>query len=564
MVEMHSVIRTDVLVIGGGAAGVLAALTAKKNGAGVVLVSKGSAGRSGNTPMAEGGIQASFHLNDNPGKHFEDTMEAGCHINDKRLVELLVNIAPGCIRELETYGVSFKKTDSGDFFQYKSSGSSGPRCLWINGGGTGLVQPVCRTAVQLGVEVYDDVVITRLLTWEDRICGACGIDLKTGELIIIEAKAVILATGGNESLYSLSDASLDSAGDGVALAYNAGAELVDMEFMQFYPHSLVFPQALRGVIIPEEVYYPDLARGKLTDGSGKPFAYRYDPARKERTTRDILARGIFTELAEGRGTAHGGVVIDLRNGSRNRLMELMPALYNYLKVNGIDMFSQKLEVAPSAHYQCGGIRIGERSETSMRGLYAAGECTGGINGANRLSSNALAEAVVFGSIAGKNAALYASREKQIRFNTGQTEEEFARISSLIIEKSVGGADVMEVKKELQHLMSEKVGVMRSGEGLLEAVKELESIKKDGLGGINLRNRSAVYNLELLEYLELCSLADNALIVASAALFRSESRGSHFRKDCPGEDDRKWRRNIVIRKDRDNISIVRCPETDIKH
>lgn len=555
LIKSYDLIQTDVLVVGGGAAGALAALEAKKNTDKVVLVSKGSAGRSGNTPMAEGGIQASFHINDSPRNHFIDTMEAGRNINDKSMVEILVNMASDCMKKLEEYGVKFKKSGKGEYFQYTTSGSTGPRCLWIIGGGSGLVQPVVKTAKKYGVEIYDDVMITRLLTSENEICGACGIDLKTGNLTVIDAKAVVLATGGNENLYSLSDASLDSSGDGVALAYNAGAELVDMEFIQFYPHSLVYPESLRGVIIPEEVYYSDLIGGKLTDRYGEPFAYRYDSIRKEGTTRDILARGICTEIAEGRGTEHGGVIIDLRNGSMEKMMDLIPALYNYLHVNGIDMFSEKLEVAPSAHYQCGGIRINERAETTIKGLYAAGECTGGINGANRLSSNALTEAVVYGTIAGKNAALYVGKNGKNRFNREQVDEEYIRINELVNRNNNDGADVIRIKKELQSLMSDKVGVIRSMDGLIKAVEELGEIKDKKLDKIRLRCSNKVYNLEMLEYLELCNLVDNALIVAKAALFRTESRGNHFRIDYPSEDNRKWKRSIRVKKDGNGILIL---------
>lgn len=543
-------IKVDVLIVGGGAAGALASLEAKKYAKKVLVVSKGSSGRSGNTPMAEGGIQASFQMDDSPKDHFTDTMKAGRHINNKELVEILVNMAPKSIKDLENYGVKFKKSDKGQYFQYKTSGSSKSRCLWILGGGSGLVQPIFKSAKNLGVEVFDDVMITKLITLENRVCGAVGIDLKTGIFMEIEAKSVVLATGGNENLYSISDASLDSSGDGVALAYNAGAELIDMEFIQFYPHSLIYPISLKGVIIPEEVYYSDLAGGKLINGMGQPFAYKYDSERKEKTTRDILAKAIFTEIIKGRGTINGGVIIDLSEGNKEKLMDLMPALYNYLNMNGIDMMTTNLEVAPSAHYQCGGIKIDRNSQTGVKGLFAAGECTGGINGANRLSSNALAEAVVFGALAGKNAALHAQRISQNVFNKEQANEEYIKIVNLLRKDGVNGIDVIDVKRELQELMFNDVGVIRSREGLSKAIEKLKNIKNEKLHKITFKNVNALYNLEMLEYLELCNLVDNALIVANAALFRKESRGNHFREDYPMEDNEKWNRNLIVSQNLD--------------
>jgi len=401
-------IHTEVLVIGGGAAGLTAALAARKLGARVLLVCKGSSGRSGNTPMAEGAIQACFRPDDSPGQHARDTLASGRRLSRGSLVSAMAERAPGCIRELEALGVEFRKEADGAFFQYVSAGITAPRSLWILGGGPGLSLPLLRAARERGVTLMDDLMATRLLTGAAGAGGACGINLRTGAFTVLEAAAVVLATGGNEELYSLSDAALDATGDGAALAWHAGAELVDMEFIQFFPHSLVHPASLRGVIVPEEVYFPEFGGGRLTDGAGARFAHRYDPERAEFTTRDVLARAILAEVAGGRGGAHGGVFIDLRECRRERLVEMIPALHRYLLANGVDVFAQPLEVAPSAHYQCGGIRIDESAATRIPGLFAAGECTGGIDGANRLASNALAEAVSFGAIAGEGAARHAA------------------------------------------------------------------------------------------------------------------------------------------------------------
>ncbi len=547
-------IDVDVLVIGGGAAGGLAAIEAKKITDKVLLVSKGCVGRSGNTPMAEGGIQASFHIEDSPEDHIKDTMNAGKHINDPVLVETLAAKAPEYVRKIEEYGVKFKKLDNGEFFQYTSSGSTHPRCLWIKGGGAGLSLSVSKKAKELGVNVMEEVMITKILTSSNNVNGACGVDLKTGKFISIKAKSVVIATGGNETLYSFSDGSLDSTGDGVVLAYDVGAELIDIEFIQFYPHALIYPKGLKGIVIPEEVYYDSLIGAKLLNGLGEEFAYKYDPERKENTTRDILARAIHTEITEGRGSEHGGIIIDLRECSKDKITGLVGPLYNYLNMNGVDMLSTPLEVAPSAHYQCGGIKIDKNAETTVKGLYAAGECTGGFDGANRLSSNALTEAVVFGMIAGENAARYSECVENVVIDEKIVEDEYLRISEMIEREPEERIDVLEVKKELQSLMTENVGVIRSKESLEMTINKILTIKKEKINKICLKNKEYVYNLEILELLELCNLIENAIIVAKAAEFRCESRGNHFRADYPKEDNNMWKKHTIVKKDKDEVSI----------
>jgi succinate dehydrogenase/fumarate reductase flavoprotein subunit len=550
-------IHTEVLVIGGGAAGLTAALAARKLGARVLLVCKGSSGRSGNTPMAEGAIQACFRPDDSPGQHARDTLASGRRLSRGSLVSAMAERAPGCIRELEALGVEFRKEADGAFFQYVSAGITAPRSLWILGGGPGLSLPLLRAARERGVTLMDDLMATRLLTGAAGAGGACGINLRTGAFTVLEAAAVVLATGGNEELYSLSDAALDATGDGAALAWHAGAELVDMEFIQFFPHSLVHPASLRGVIVPEEVYFPEFGGGRLTDGAGARFAHRYDPERAEFTTRDVLARAILAEVAGGRGGAHGGVFIDLRECRRERLVEMIPALHRYLLANGVDVFAQPLEVAPSAHYQCGGIRIDESAATRIPGLFAAGECTGGIDGANRLASNALAEAVSFGAIAGEGAARHAagSTGPYPDPDPAQAGLELARIAEVLERGVQAGLDVLEVKRGLQALMSDRVGLARSAAGLGEALAALETLRNARLGRIALRHRDRRCNLELMEYLELCNLLDNAQMVAEAALARRESRGCHFRNDFPEEDDAAWGRSLVVTRRDGRVAIT---------
>lgn len=554
---MNNIVKemtTDVLVIGGGAAGCLAALEASKVAENVMIVVKGVGGRSGNTPMAEGGIQGSFHISDSVEDHVRDTIDAGKYINNTELVEIMANKAPEYFKAIENYGVSFKKQEDDTYFQYTSSGSSFPRCLWINGGGAGLSKPLFKSVKSSEIEYKEDFMVTKLIVSEDIIVGALGIDYQNGEVVLIHSKAIVIATGGNESLYYFSDASVDSTGDGVALAYNAGAEVMNMEFVQFYPHSLVYPDALRGTIIPEEVYYDSLIKARIYNGLGEEFAHKYDSVRKERTTRDILARAIFTEIAEGRGTKHGGVIIDATGCDKKEIVNLVGPLYNFLLKNGVDMLKTTLEVAPSAHYQCGGICIDSKGSTNIKGLYAAGECTGGFDGANRLSSNALTEAVVFGIISGKNAGEYANEIEFLNIKDSQISEVSKDIFSIVENSCEEKIDVLELKVKLQKLMVEKVGVVREGNHLMETLETINDIKHDKFEKIVIKNKSLVYNQELIEALELKSLIDNALLVAKSALFRCESRGNHFRLEYPEENNKIWKKSSLISKEK-NFTLI---------
>ncbi|SHJ26177.1 fumarate reductase (CoM/CoB) subunit A [Dethiosulfatibacter aminovorans DSM 17477] len=532
-------IKTDVLVIGGGVAGSLAAIEASKTTDDVMLVVKGLGGKSGNTPMAEGGIQASFHQSDTIDDHIKDTLDAGKYINNRELVRVMAEKAPGSFKKIEEYGVSFIENEDGTYFQYASSGSSRPRCLWIKGGGAGLSKPLFKTAKEVGVKFKEDFMVTKLLVSDDRVVGAIGLDCQKGMLTFIRAKSIVLATGGNERLYYFSDASVDSTGDGIALAYNAGAQVMDMEFMQFYPHALVYPDALRGVIIPEEVYYESLVKARIYNGQGEEFAYRYDPVRKEKTTRDILARAIFTEIDQGRGTEHGGIIIDGRGCDKKEIMGLVGPLYNFLLRNGVDMLEVPLEVAPSSHYQCGGIKIKADGSTNIKGLYAAGECTGGFDGANRLSSNALTEAVVYGMVSGQEAGRFSKDNDHLISDYNDIETACNEVYSILQGEEKEGVDVLGLKVKLQKLMVKKAGVVRNETQLKEALEEVHEMRKQ-FSNVSLVNKDLVCNQELVEALELKSLLDNAELLIRAALFRNESRGNHFRQDIPEVNDRDFK------------------------
>lgn len=546
---MHNIseVTTDVLVIGGGAAGGLAALEAQKKTDDVMIAVKGLGGKSGNTPMAEGGVQATFHLKDSIEEHVKDTLKAGKYINDPLLVKTLAQKAPSLLKVIEEYGVSFKKNDNGDYFQFATSGSSYPRCLWINGGGASLARNIFDHVKKSNIVMIEDIMITKLLVSGGHIAGAVGLDYKNGKIVVIRAKAVVIATGGNERLYYFSDGSVDSTGDGNALAFEAGVELINMEFIQFYPHALVWPEALKGTIITEEVYYDNLIGARLLNGQFEEFTHKYDPVNKEKTTRDILARAILTEIEEGRGSEHGGVIINVTGCNKKDVLYLIGPLYNYLKKNGVDILKSPLEVAPSAHYQCGGIRIDKDGGTNIKGLYAAGECCGGFDGANRLSSNALTEAVVFGIIAGANAGLYASRSQIGPVEKDQIKKAINEIMSIVNNQTKKGLDVLNVKNQLQRLMTQKVGLIRHKEGLEEALSLLMEIRDIEFGRINLSDKSLVCNLELIQALELKSLIENAILVTSSALFRCESRGSHYRVDFPKENNEVWRKHTLITK-----------------
>ncbi|MBI2529117.1 MAG: FAD-binding protein, partial [Candidatus Rokubacteria bacterium] len=400
----RAVIETDVLVVGGGAAAVRAAIESQSAGARTLLVSKGPIGKSGNTPMAGGGVQAVLDPTDTIELHLRDTLREAGGLGSPALARRLVEEAPARLRDLERYGVLFQRMPDASLRLFSMPGFSRPRNAYVRGGGWGLVSALDRQLGRRGVDVLEDAMLVELVTDGQRVTGAVLVDLLTGRVSGVRARAVVLATGGYEAIWSFTDASSDATGEGTVAAWEAGARLTDLEMVLFYPSVVCHPRALRGMAFYYEFVLSEaLAGGRLLNGRGDEFLGGFP-------VRDRLSRAIAAEVAEGRGTPHGGVWTDLRCSPRSPeelgrlLQQWMPGEFKRQLRLGIDPRTTPLEVYPGVHYCLGGVEIDPECRTSVSGLFAAGEVTGNVHGVNRLAGNALSETQVFGAAAGLAAA----------------------------------------------------------------------------------------------------------------------------------------------------------------
>ncbi|MDH7593724.1 MAG: fumarate reductase subunit A [Methanomicrobiales archaeon] len=501
-----------VLVIGSGGAGVRAALEAAKYGD-TILLSRTLTGKGGCTTMAEGGYNAVLRAQDSPALHVQDTMEGGAWLNDPALVEVLVREAPERMRDLLAWGAVFDVTEGREIAQRPFGGQRFPRTCYA-GDRTGhemiltLVEQLRRSDV---VQLQEHVAI-ELLKDGERVCGAIALDRKN-ELVVVKADAVVLATGGGTRVYDISTNSASGTGDGYALGYRAGAELIDMEMVQFHPTGAVYPYDARGRLVTEAVRGEG---GVLKNALGERFMERYDPVRKELSTRDVVSRAIAREVLEGRGTIHGGVHLDVSHLPSHVIEERLPIMLEQFLRFGVDIRKEPMEVAPTAHHIMGGLRITPECHTTLAGLYACGEVTGGVHGANRLGGNALADTQVFGKRAGEAAGKGGRRS--IRIGRGQVEVQERRLERFY----AGDTNPAEAARQLRLLMWEKAGIFRSEEGLLRARREISRLS--GLIPLASSRHSLV---------ECCTL-ENMLLLSSliveGALLRRESRGAHMRVD----------------------------------
>ncbi len=388
------------------------------------------------------------------------------------------------------------------------------------------------------IDTLDEVMITSLIMDEsgESVLGATGFSLQDSRFMVFKAKSVVMACGGAGWLYPVTSNTLQKTGDGYSLCYDAGADLLDMEQVQFHPTGMIYPESRKGVLVTEAVRGEG---GKLINAEGKRFMKNYDP-RGELATRDIVARAIYNEIREGRGTQIGGVYLDVTHLPDELIEEKLETMLFQFQDVGVDIRKEAMEVAPTAHHFMGGIRINENGETTVKNLFAAGEVTGGVHGANRLGGNALADTQVFGKRAGKSAAENAL-ETEIKSNDSFTETEKERISNLIKD---GDVDPIEIKKELQELMWKNVAIIRTEEGLKAALKRINELKEMSN---NMRISGIMsYNNDLLDALEVIKMLDVAELVTKSAILRRESRGAHYREDYPETND-EWKKSIVFNK-----------------
>jgi len=531
-------VQSDVLVVGGGLAGVRAALAARRAGASVCLVLKGKLGSSGNSPLAGGGFAAALRIaapQDSPDVHFADTMAGGGNVNNAALVRVMVENAPAAVLELDAMGVKFARSGN-QIAQVQAPAQTYPRGVRTAGGGSVQMMQVMADATRAaGVQIIEGVTVADVMLRGGAAVGALGYSPERDALIAFQAKAVILACGGAGQVYPLTSNGKDLTGDGYAMAYRAGCRLADMEFVQFTPTALAWPPEMRGMSAGGSLLGQKGA--KLLNRLGERFMTKYDPERMERTTRAIASRAIFTEIVEGRGTEHGAVYLDVTEVDKVDLENISGPQIRQLRQYGIDMFRQPIELAPAVHHCMGGVVIDTRCRTDVPGLYAAGETEAGIHGANRLNSNALSEAAVFGKIAGQEAAAYAASASATPLDQASLEKARAEMEARI---RPGAAPHVLIEK-LRTLMLAGAGLERRAESLEAALADLKKLRAeaDGVG--------AASPADLPRVIELRNMLEVGEIIQRAALKRTESRGAHFRADFPNQNDAEWLANIHISK-----------------
>ena len=583
----------DVLVIGAGGAGLRAAIEASAQGASVGVVCKSLLGKA-HTVMAEGGVAASMgnvDERDNWRVHFADTMRGGQYVNNWRMAELHAREAPARVRELEAWGALFDRTADGRILQRNFGGHRYPRLAHV-GDRTGLemIRVLQDHGVHGGIDFHMEVTVLSLLTDGDRVVGAFGYDRDRGRFRLFRAGAVVLATGGIGRAYKITSNSWEYTGDGHALAYHAGAELVDMEFLQFHPTGMVWPPSVRGILVTEGVRGEG---GILLNNEGRRFMFDAIPALYQDTTadspdegwrytqgdrnarrppelltRDHVARMIVREVREGRGSPHGGVYLDIA-WIRDKLPDAdelirkkLPSMYHqFSQLADIDITRQPMEVGPTTHYAMGGVRVdGDTQMSSVPGLFAAGECAAGLHGANRLGGNSLSDLLVFGQRAGEHAARFAADHPVGAVDEAGLEEEARRA----LEPFARGSEAegpFQIQYELQDMMQELVGIVRQEDEMIRAVDAIEVLRRKAEQVGVVGNRE--YNPAWHTALDLPNLLTVSEAVARAGIERKESRGAHFREDFPEKDAEYGAFNLGVRKGSGgDMEVVRRPREDM--
>ena len=544
-------LSTEVLVIGAGGAGMYAAIAAAQKGVSVLLLDKGQVGRGGATIMAQMTVAVALgeQETDSIALHLEDTLKAGRGLCNEELSALLCEEGPKRIREMEGWGTRWAR-ENGHIKQEMAPGHSVKRCCYVDFLNTGpAVAATLRRKVSEipAIRRVSNLAAVDILVSEGRARGAIVLNLVDGELLTIQAKAVILAAGGLTKLYERNSASANMGGEAYALALWAGAELVDMEFVQFFPIGHLAPRLVGMDPIMWDPFRYKLG-GRMLNGKFEEFIDRYGSTDfgKYNATRDIAAYAILKEVEAGRGTPHGGAYLDFRHIPEAQLRGAFGPVIDRLLANGIDLTKTPVEVGPMAHYHMGGIRVDVNMQTRVEGLYAAGEAVGGANGANRLSGNAITEAFVFGARAGSAAAESVKRGR-FEWNDCQADEALRRLESFGKDSGAGGVASIELQAELQKLMWEQAGPFRTGEKLRSALARVDEMRKQDLPRRRV-GASARFNLDLHEAFELRAMLATAGAVVRSALARTESRGAHQREDFPAPDDTFLTNQVLELKD----------------
>src|SRR5687767_8965939 len=543
--------QTDVLVIGSGGAGMYAAIAAARAGAKVLLVDRSLIGRGGATVMAQMTVAVAVGEEepDHWEHHLADTLKAGRGLCDPALSQLLCEQGPACIREMDEWGIGWARRD-GHLAQVHAPGHDRKRCVYVDFLNTGpAVSKTLRAVVQRIPEVQriGDLLVTELAIRDGACVGAHATHVSTGAAVSIAAKATIVATGGLTRLYARNSASINMGGDGYALALRAGAELIDMEFVQFFPIGHLAPRLVGMDPIMWDPFRYKLG-GKMLNGKFEEFIDRYGSTDfgKYNATRDIAAYAILKEVEAGRGTLHGGAYLDFRHIPEAQLRGAFGPVIDRLLANGIDLTKTPVEVGPMAHYHMGGIRVDVNMQTRVAGLYAAGEAVGGANGANRLSGNAITEAFVFGARAGFVAAESVKRARS-EWNDSLADEARRQLKSFGRDSGANEVAPIAIQAELQKLMWEQAGPFRTGKKLGSALARIDEMRKKDRPRLRV-GAARQFNLDLQDAFELRAMLATAGAVVRSALARTESRGAHQREDFPAPDDTFLKNQILELKD----------------
>ena len=554
----------DVLIIGSGSAGLRAAIGAHDTGSHVLIISKSKKGDP-HTVLARGGINAALgtmDLEDNWMIHAADTLREGEFLSDYERVELLCKNAPDAVNELVNWGARFHREKDGRLTQRFFGAHTYRRTVFYEDRtGEEIIRVLMDEVSQRKIEIVDSVYVIKLLKSDDvigeesgreEVKGALGIDIEKKEIVIFECKSLILAAGGYTRVYSVSSSRIfENYGEGVSLAYEAGADLVDMEMVQFHPTGMVWPEKALGTLATEAIRGEG---GILLNSKGERFMKNYYPERMELGPRDIVARANYNEIAAGRGTEHGGVWLDITHLQKEKILDRLPTMYEQFKnIAGIDISKEKMEVGPTAHYSMGGVVVDIKCRTNIRGLFAVGEVISQIHGANRLGGNSLLDTVVLGKIVGSEAARLAQevgreinkiREpSELRLNVNN-QKEFDYDGIFIVKEPI------KFRNEIQELMKQNAGIIREETKLQNGLKRILELKNEFYSNDNILKEFKIDD-DNSENIFLTWEVKSSLVVCEAiirsALMRQESRGAHYRSDFPEIDDEKWNVNIYCRK-----------------
>ncbi len=579
----------DVLVVGAGGAGLRAAIEASARGASVGVACKSLLGKA-HTVMAEGGVAAAIgNVDDRDGwkVHFADTMRGGQYLNNPRMAELHAKESPARVLELEAWGALFDRTDDGRILQRNFGGHRYPRLAHV-GDRTGLemIRTLQDHGIHKGIDFHMECAVIELLTDAGSVAGAVGYFRPTGEFVVFRAKAVILATGGVGKAYAVTSNSWEYTADGHALAYRAGADLMDMEFVQFHPTGMVWPPSVKGILVTEGVRGEG---GILLNTDGERFLFgdipenyknqtakdpeegwRYVIGDKdanrppELLTRDHVARCIVREVKEGRGSPHGGVFLDISwikqklPNAEEHIRKKLPGMYHQFKeLADVDITKEPMEVGPTCHYIMGGVRVdGDTQMSTVPGLFAAGEVAAGLHGANRLGGNSLSDLLVFGKIAGEHAAAYAKDRASVGPADSQVDDAIRKALEPL-ERAGDGENPFAIQKDLQETMQELVGIVRNASDMESALPKLASLKARAQNAGVCGGRA--FNPGWHTALDLRNLIDMSEAIALSALERKESRGAQFREDFPNKSEEFGKVNVVVRNGADGaMQIAQTP------